>query len=89
MRYLHKYVVECLGTALFIYVILKTGNYLAIGATLAFLIFLYSKISGGAFNPAVAFALFITKKINKQEFIGYTIAEILGAYIAFKAYKML
>ena len=50
---MNKYLVEFLGTLFFLYVIIATGNALAIGAALAIAIMLGGPISGGNFNPAV------------------------------------
>jgi aquaporin Z len=80
----HKYLVEFLGTALLVYVVLKTGNYLAIGSALAIAIFLGGAISGGAFNPAVAIALAFSGKMDGSDLIPYVVAEILGALAAYK-----
>jgi glycerol uptake facilitator-like aquaporin len=80
---MNKYVVEFLGTLLLSFVIFATGNYLAIGAALAIGVLLGGAISGGAFNPAIAFGLMVAKKITQTDFILYTIVEILGALAGF------
>ena len=54
---MNKFLVEFLGTLFFLYVILATGNALAIGAALAIAILVGGAISGGNFNPAVRTAL--------------------------------
>ena len=51
---MNKYVVEFLGTLFFLYVILATGQALAIGLALTVAIMVGGKISGGNFNPAVS-----------------------------------
>ena len=50
---------EFLGTFLFVLSILVTGNAVVIGATLALIVWLLSKISGGHVNPAVTLAFFL------------------------------
>ena len=80
---MNKYIVEFLGTLLLSFVIFSTGNYLAIGAALAIAVLLGGAISGGAFNPAIAFGFMVSKKITQMDFILYTIAEILGALAGF------
>jgi|GEM_PF-1333154 len=40
-------------------------------------------ISGSHFNPAVTFGLLLNKKISKHDAIGYVIAQLLGAIIAY------
>ena len=84
---MNKYFVEFLGTALLSFVIFATGNYLAIGAALAIAVFLGGKISGGAFNPAVAVALLYAGKISQMDLMPYIIAEVLGAVAGFELFK--
>lgn len=84
---MNKYLVEFLGTMFLMFVILATGNWLAIGAALAIAIMLGGAISGGAFNPAVAISLYAAGKLSKEDVIPYVIIEILGALAAFYAFK--
>ena len=80
-KYLIDFVLELIGTFLFIYVICTTGNYLAIGATLAILILLVSKYSFASFNPAVSISLFYQNKMTTNELFIVLIAEILGGLL--------
>jgi len=80
---MNKYIVEFLGTLLLSFVVFGTGNYLAIGAALAIAVLLGGAISGGAFNPAIAFGMMVAKKLSQKDFILYTIFEILGAATGF------
>jgi aquaporin Z len=84
---MNKYIVEFLGTLFLVFVILATGNYLAIGAALAIAILLGGAISGGAFNPAVALVLLISGKISSKDIIPYIVAETAGALAAFQIVK--
>ncbi len=84
---MQKYLVEFLGTAVFIYVILATGNPLAIGATLALVILLTSKISGGHINPAVSIAMASAGQLPTDELIPYIISQCLGGLVALEIYK--
>ena len=59
---INKYVVEFLGTLFFLYVIVATGNALAIGAALAIAIMVGGNISGGHFNPAVLVIMYSAGK---------------------------
>ena len=74
-----KIVVEFLGTLFLMFVIMSTGNYMAIGLALAIAVLLGGQISGGAFNPAVAISLYSVGKLAKTDLIPYIIAEIAGA----------
>lgn len=85
---MNKYIVEFLGTLFLVFVILATGNYLAIGAALAIAVLLGGAISGGAFNPAVATVLLVSGKISSKDFIPYIVAEVAGALAAFQLVKV-
>ena len=86
---MNKYIVEFLGTFLLMFVILTTGNYLAIGAALALGVLLGGSISGGSFNPAVTVSLLAAGKISASDVIPYIIVEIAGGLAGFHLYKML
>jgi len=86
---MHKYVVEFLGTLLLVFVILTTGNYLAIGATLSLAILLGGAISGGSYNPAVTLSLLAAGKLAAKEVIPYIVVEIAGGLTAVQLFKMM
>lgn len=83
-----KYLVEFLGTLFLVFIILATGNYLAIGAALALAVLIGGPISGGAFNPAVAVALLASNKISTGDIIPYIVAELAGGLAAFELVKV-
>jgi len=84
---MNKLIVEFLGTALLTFVVLYTGNYLAIGTTLAIACLLGGKISGGAFNPAVAIGMMSAGHLGANELMPYIIAEMAGALVAYELLK--
>lgn len=84
---MNKYLVEFLGTMFLAFVIFATSNWFAIGMALAIAVLLGGPISGGAYNPAVAIALYSADKISKPDVVPYCIVEILGALAGFYAYK--
>lgn len=84
---MEKLLVEFLGTILLVYVVLSTGHWVAIGLALAVAVFLGGKISGGAFNPAVALSFYMKKSINMNDLVMYIIAQLLGAVVAFYLYQ--
>ena len=84
---MYKYLVEFLGTVFFVYIILATGNPLAIGAALALAIILSINISGGYFNPAISIVMASAGKIPTTDIIPYCLAQIFGALIALEIYK--
>ena len=86
---MYNYIVEFLGTIFFVYVILATGNPLAIGAALAVTILLTSKISGGHINPAVTIAMAAAGKLPSVDVIPYCLSQIFGGLVALEVYKRL
>jgi glycerol uptake facilitator-like aquaporin len=84
---MQKYIVEFLGTTLYVYIILATGNALAIGATLALLTLLMGGISGGYVNPAVSIVMAAAGKLPTTDLVPYCIAQILGGLVALEIYK--
>jgi len=84
---MNKYLVEFLGTMFLVFVIFATGNWFAIGMALAIAALLGGPISGGAYNPAVAIALYNAGKVEKADLVPYCIVEILGGLAGFYAYK--
>ncbi len=82
-----KYLVEFFGTMFFMYVILTTGNALAIGAALTLAILVGGPISGGAFNPAVVTGLVMAGKLPSSDLVPYILAEVAGALAAYQLTK--
>jgi len=80
-------VVEFIGTFFFLYVILATGNFLAIGAALALAIYLGGPISGGNFNPAVTIMLIAAKRQSIKTAAPYIVAQVAGGLAALLLYK--
>uniref|UniRef100_A0A6C0L957 Major intrinsic protein n=1 Tax=viral metagenome TaxID=1070528 RepID=A0A6C0L957_9ZZZZ len=84
---MYNYLVEFLGTAFFVYVILATGNPLAIGAALALSMLLTLNISGGHINPAVSIVMASAGKLPTVDIIPYCLAQIFGGLTALELYK--
>jgi aquaporin Z len=85
---MHPILVEFVGSLLFMYVIILTGNAFAIGATLALCIYLGGKISGGNFNPAVTIMLVLGKKQDMGTLVPYIVAQVAGGLAALGLYKV-
>ena len=81
------YLVEFIGTFVFLSVIIVTGNPIAIAMALATMIYFGGKVSGGHFNPAVNVMMYLNKKMSTTKLIGQTIAQLLGAVAAFMYFK--
>jgi glycerol uptake facilitator-like aquaporin len=84
---MYEYLVEFLGSVLFVYVIVATGNPLAIGATLALVILVTKGISGGHINPAVTITLAAAGQIPIGQIIPYCLAQIFGGLVALELFK--
>ena len=84
---MNKYIVEYLGTLFFLYVILATGNALAIGAALTIAIMLGGSISGGIYNPAGTVTMAAARKIPMNDVVPYIVAQVAGGLTAFEIYK--
>ena len=78
-----EFFTEFIGTFIFLGVILKTGDPLAIGIALASVIYFGGKVSGGNFNPAVSFMMLLSNKMDIIKFLAFVIAQLLGASAAF------
>jgi glycerol uptake facilitator-like aquaporin len=78
-----EFFTEWIGTFIFLTVILKTGDALAIGIALASVIYFGGKVSGGNYNPAVSFMMLLSKKLDASKFVVFVIAQLLGATSAY------
>jgi aquaporin Z len=87
---MRKYIAEFIGT---FFLVLTVGctvipgaagviPALAIGAVLMVMIFAGGHISGGHFNPAVTFAIFIRGRLDTKDVIPYWLAQIIAGFAA-------
>lgn len=83
------YLVEFLGTFLFLSVIVATGQPLLIALALLVVILLGGGISGGHFNPAVSLMFWAKGALTPQDLAGYVTAQILGGLGALTVYNAL
>ena len=79
---MNKYLVEFLGTLFFLYVILATGQPLAIGLALTVAIMVGGKVSGGNFNPAVSVMMAAAGKLSMKDLFPYVVAQVAGGLAA-------
>lgn len=84
---MNAYLVEFLGTMFFLYVILATGNAIAIGAALAIAILVGGKASGGNFNPAVTIMMATAGKLDRSNVVPYIIAQVAGGLVALELFR--
>ncbi|MBR3164456.1 aquaporin [Candidatus Saccharibacteria bacterium] len=86
-----KYIAEAIGTAVLVLfgcgtavVTAGQGDHLvatalAFGLAIVATAYVIGDISGCHVNPAVSFAMLLTGKMGKREFLGYVISQVLGA----------
>lgn len=84
---MYNYLVEFLGSAFFVYIILATSNPLAIGAALSFVLLLAGNISQGYINPAVSIVMASAGTLPINDLVPYCVAQILGGLVALEIYK--
>jgi aquaporin Z len=84
---LNKYLAEFLGTLFFVYIVLATGNAIAIGAALAIAVMIAGTISGGHINPAVSVAMVAAGKMSSSDLLPYILAQIAGGMVALELFK--
>ena len=83
-----EYLVEFLGTFIFLSVILATGSPVLIVLSLLAVILMGGAISGGYFNPAVTLMMWAKGAISLQKALMYTGVQYAGGLVAFGVYKM-
>lgn len=89
LKDLQKYLVEFVGTLFFIFIIITTGNPLAIAASLYIVILIGGNVSGGHFNPAVSVIMTILGKLQKKDLGFYIFAQLLGGVFAWHLSKLI
>lgn len=77
------YLTEFIGTLFFVFVILYTGNALAIGAALAVAVM----IGNGDYNPAVTIANMVGGKYKINDAIAIILIQVGGALVAYELVK--
>lgn len=82
-----KYVVEFLGTFLFLSVFLATGSPLLVAMSLLAVMLMGSAISGGHFNPAISVMMWANGAIHFKDMFLYTASQVVGGLAALGIYK--
>jgi aquaporin Z len=84
---MYNYLAEFFGTMFYVYIIIATGNPLAIGAALALAILLTTNISGGHINPATTIVMATAGKLDVKEIVPYIVSQIFGGLVALQVYS--
>jgi aquaporin Z len=83
------YLVEFLGTFLFLSVIVATGQPVFIALALLLVILLGGSVSGGHYNPAVSVMFWAKGALTAKDLAGYVTAQTLGGLSALTVYSFL
>jgi aquaporin Z len=84
-----NYLVEFLGTFLFLSVIVATGQPVLIALSLLLVILLGGSISGGHFNPAVSVMFWAKGALTGIDLAGYLGAQLIGGLAALGVFNIL
>ena len=85
-----KYICEGIGTLVLVFfgcgtAVITGGNLLAtalaFGLSIIAMAYVIGNVSGCHVNPAVSLAMYITKKLDKKDFIWYVVAQLIGALV--------
>ena len=83
------FLVEFLGSFLFLSVIVATGSPVLIVLALLLVILLGGGISGGHFNPAVSLMFWAKGALSNASLAGYVVAQALGGLAALAVFKLM
>lgn len=83
-----KLLTELFGSFVFMSVIALSANAgslapVAIGLSLAAMVYMGGHVSGAHYNPAVSFGLFLRRVITARTMVAYWVTQLLGALLAF------
>jgi|TARA_B110000285_G_scaffold215459_1_gene261818 glycerol uptake facilitator-like aquaporin len=84
---MYAYLVEFLATLFFAYIVIATGNPLAIGAALSLVLLLSYRFSSVTANPAITIVMAAAGKLEPSEIIPLCVMQVLGALVALEVYK--
>ena len=84
---MNNYLTEFLGTLFFVYVILASGNPLAIAAAFLLTILIIGPITGGHINPAVSISMVQAGKLPQNELLPYIASQIAGGLAALQIFN--
>lgn len=80
---------EFLGTFFLMLVVAVSGNAIAAALMLMLMVYVGAHVSGGQYNPAVTFALFIAGKLTHDRMIAFIITQFLAALVAMGVFAFL
>tara|TARA_B100000900_G_C20487798_1_gene678231 strand:+ start:726 stop:986 length:261 start_codon:yes stop_codon:yes gene_type:complete len=84
---MNNLLVEFLGSAFIIFIVLALGDPLAIGVALTLAILISKDISGGHFNPIVTLAMTMVGKTSMKNLAPYILAQTFGGLTALELFR--
>lgn len=97
-----KYVAEFIGTMVLVFMgcgsavflgAASPGGHLAVafafGLSIVAMAYVIGNVSGCHINPAVSFGLLLDKRISVTDFVGYVIAQVIGAVVGALLLKLM
>jgi aquaporin Z len=88
---MNKFLLEFAGALFLVFVMIATGNAIAVGAALAFLLLIAESLAPGAasggFNPAVTIAMAAAGKVGVHDIVPLCAAQVLGGLVAVQVFK--
>lgn len=103
MNSVKKYIAELIGTFVLVFFACGTAAYvgcnavygsgylltaLAFGLVIVAMAYSIGNVSGCHINPAVSIAMLVAKKLSFKDFIGYVVAQFIGAITGAAALKI-
>ena len=80
---------EFLGTFLLVLSVFASGgNAYVVGGTLAVILLLTGKLSGGHMNPAISLAMYAKGALTINETVMYTLSQLAGGVASLYAYRV-
>ncbi len=84
---MYKYIIEFIGTFFLVLTVGLTAGFtdfapIAIGVSLAVMVYMGGNISGAHYNPAVTLAILMRGKIDMGNALAYMASQIAGAVVA-------
>ena len=80
---------EFLGTFLLVLSVFASGaNAYVVGGTLAVVMLLTGKLSGGHVNPAVSLAMYAKGSLTMNETLMYVLSQVAGGVASLYAYRV-
>lgn len=84
-----SYIIEFLGTFIFLSVVVATAQPILISLALLVVILLGAAISGGHYNPAISIMFWAKGSLTAKDLLGYIVAQCLGGLGALTIYSTL